>query len=118
MRQIKRHLVFKRHDVCNRASSPTPLAPLGETRVSPRIANFHFDHRHQHRNHQSRHCASQKPPGNHESLDIPTRLPALQSNTAIAINQHLATDRTTNMSATAQAATSNLFHNTVPAEEE
>ena len=62
MRQIKRHLVFKRHDVCNRASSPTPLAPLGETRVSPRIANFHFDHRHQHRNHQSRHCASQKPP--------------------------------------------------------
>lgn len=51
-----------RHDVCNRASSPTPLAPLGETRVSPRIANFHFDHRHQHRNHQSRHCASHTSP--------------------------------------------------------
>jgi len=57
-------------------------------------------------------------PRNHESLDIPTSFPALQNNTAIAINQHLATDRTTNMSATAQAATSNLFHNTVPAEEE
>jgi hypothetical protein len=57
-------------------------------------------------------------PRNHESLDIPTSFPALQNNTAIAINQHLATDRTTNMSATAQAPTSNLFHNTVPAEEE
>jgi len=57
-------------------------------------------------------------PRNHESLNIPTSFPALQNNTAIAINQHLATDCTTNMSATAQAATSNLFHNTVPAEEE
>jgi hypothetical protein len=86
----------------------------------PRIANFQSNHHRQHQHYYPHLPAAIAPPTtlNNERLNLPTGFPALQTCHTCPTNKHLAKNRTTNVSAAAKVATSDLLINTVDAEEE
>jgi hypothetical protein len=86
----------------------------------PCLANFQSNHHRQHQHYHPRLPAAIAPSTtpNNEPLKLSTGIPALQIRHTCPTNKHLAKNRTTNMSATAKVATSDLLINAVDAEEE